>query len=180
MVRPDEDYGPKLYSNKVLILENSKELLPVWLRFIRGVVETSDLSLNVSREMLQGDATLGKIQKNLIKKILTQLEKSLKNDRENYEKFFMNFGEILKEGIHYDHENKSQIAKVCLFYSLNKNAYITLDAYLEDKQDNQKNIYYITGATKEQLKSSPYLEKLKSNRYDVLLLSDPIDEWVVQ
>lgn len=180
MVRPDEDYGPKLYCNKVLILEQSKELLPVWLRFVRGVVETSDLSLNVSREMLQGDATLGKIQKNLVKKILSELLKQLQKDQKAYEVFFQNFGTILKEGIHYDHENKDQIAKVCLFFSLNTGANITLDTYIENMSENQKDIYYITGSDTNQLKSSPYLEKLKSRGYDVLLLADPIDEWLVQ
>lgn len=180
IARPDEDYGPKLYSQKVMILENSKELLPVWLRFVRGVVETSDLSLNVSREMLQNDQSLARIQKSLVKKVLDELTKQLKNNREEYEVFHKHFGEILKEGIHYNHELKQDIAHIVLFRSLVLDRNITLQEYLDAKLADQKEIYYLTGSDLDQLKQSPYLEKLKEKGYDVLLMDDPIDEWVVQ
>lgn len=180
MVRPDEDYGPKLYSQKVLILENSKELLPVWLRFVKGVVETSEISLNVSREMLQNDQTLAKIQKNLIKKVLDELKKIKEKDPEGYAEFHDNFGDILKEGIHYDGDNKEKIAENVLFHSLAQDKKITLTEYVEGMTKEQNFIFYLTGSDLEQLKNSPYLEQITSRGYDVLLMPDAIDEWVVQ
>lgn len=107
---PNKDYGPKLYVQNVLILENAKELLPVWLRFVSGVVETSDLPLNISREMLQSNSTLETIKKSLIKKILAELKKIRENDREKFSEFFANYGAILKEGVYYEHELKQDIA----------------------------------------------------------------------
>lgn len=115
---PNKDYGPKLYVQNVLILENAKELLPVWLRFVHGVVETSDLPLNISREMLQSNATLDTIKKSLVKKLIAEMAKIRKNDAENYSKFYTNYGSILKEGIYYEQDLKEDIAGVCEFGTL--------------------------------------------------------------
>jgi len=110
LTNPNIEYGPKLYVQNVLILENAKELMPVWLRFISGVVETSDLPLNISREMLQDNVSLEKIKKGLTKKVISELGKSLKNNREDYVKFWDNYGKLVKEGIHYDADLKESIA----------------------------------------------------------------------
>jgi molecular chaperone HtpG len=128
---PSKDYGPKLYVQNVLILEHAKELLPVWLRFISGVVETTDLPLNISREMLQSNKTLETIRKSLIKKILGELKKLMQEKPEEYAKFFQNYGTILKEGIYYEHELKEEIAEVCLWESMQEGKKISLEAYLE-------------------------------------------------
>ena len=127
---PSKDYGPKLYVQNVLILEHAKELLPVWLRFISGVVETSDLPLNISREMLQSNTALETIKKSLIKKILGELKKLQEEKPTEFASFFENYGTILKEGIYYEHDLKEDIAQVCLWESMNEGKKISLDAYL--------------------------------------------------
>jgi len=128
---PSKDYGPKLYVQNVLILDHAKELLPVWLRFISGVVETSDLPLNISREMLQSNKTLETIRTSLIKKILGELKKLMNEKPEEYAKFFENYGAILKEGIYYEQELKEDIAQVCLWESMQEGKKISLDTYVE-------------------------------------------------
>lgn len=109
---PSQNYGPKLFVQNVLILENAKDLLPVYLRFVSGVVETQDLPLNISREMLQSHPTLEKIKKGLTKKVLEKLKFEKNESKENYETFLKNYGKILKEGIYYDAENKEKIAEI--------------------------------------------------------------------
>lgn len=128
---PSKDYGPKLYVQNVLILEHAKELLPVWLRFVSGVVETTDLPLNISREMLQTNKTLETIRKSLIKKVLGELKKLMVDKPEEYAKFFGNYGTILKEGIYYEHELKEEIAEVCLWESMQEGKKISFEVYLE-------------------------------------------------
>ena len=127
---PNLDFWPKLYVQNVLILEHSKELLPIWLRFVSGVIETNDLPLNISREMLQSNSTLDKIKKSLTKKVLWEFSKILKNKREDYEIFWKNYGKVLKEWIYYDYELKEEIASVSLFKTLNESNLITLEEYL--------------------------------------------------
>ena len=127
---PNLEFWPKLYVQNVLILEHSKELLPIWLRFVSGVIETNDLPLNISREMLQSNSTLDKIKKSLTKKVLWEFSKILKNKREDYEIFWKNYGKVLKEWIYYDYELKEEIASVSLFKTLNKSNLITLEEYL--------------------------------------------------
>lgn len=188
---PSKEYGPKLYVQNVLILEHAKDLLPVWLRYISGVVQTSDLPLNISREMLQSNTSLEKIKKWLTKKILEKLWKELKQNSENYNTFLKNYGKILKEWIYYDHELKEDIAGVVKFYSLLKEKEITLDEYLEtssfekeiwegEEKKKIKEIYFITAKTLSEAKANPYIDQFKNKNIDVLLLTDPIDEWVVQ
>ena len=176
---PNKEYGPKLYVQNVLILDNAKDLLPVWMRFVSGVVETSDLPLNISREMLQSNAVLDKIKAGLQKKIITELKKTMKNSPEDYDTFLGDFGQFLKEGIYYEAE-KEPIAQVVKFKSLLKNKMISLDEYLEDFKGDDKNIYYINGKSEAEVLSSPYLAQFRENNVDVLLLTDPVDAFLIQ
>ena len=197
---PNLEYGPKLYVQNVLILENAKELLPLWLRFVSGVVETNDLPLNISREMLQDNASLDKIKKGLTKKVIGELKKSLKNDNQNYEKFWLHYGKLVKEGIHYEADMKEEIAGVSLFTGI-KSGLISLDDYLaaapettsqpstpdkeghEGKDDNkkiEKTIYYIVAKSESEAKASPYMAQFIAKDINVLLLTDPIDSFLVQ
>lgn len=191
---PNLEYGPKLYVQNVLILENAKELLPVWLRFISGVVETNDLPLNISREMLQDNTILDKIKKGLTKKVITELKKSLKNNKEDYLKFWTNYGKLVKEGIHYEHDLKEQIAEITLFNSVNESSVISLDEYLEKtvskkvevevdgkkEEKEEKTIYYIIAKSESEAMASPYLAQFKEKNIDVLVLTDSIDSFLVQ
>lgn len=174
----DQKFGLDLYVKKVFIMDKCEELLPPYLRFVRGVVDSSDLSLNISREMLQQDRQLNQIQKAVTNKILGELKTLLKKDREKYESFFANFGTVLKEGVASDAKNTNKIAEVLLFHSTDSDKLTTLDEYLERKPEEQKAIYYISGDNIEHLKNSPHLEALKEKGFAVLLLADDIDEWV--
>ena len=176
---PAKEYGPKLYVQSVLILDHAKELLPVWLRFVSGVVETTDLPLNISREMLQSNATLETIKKSLIKKILGELKKLRVKNPEGYKTFFENYGSILKEGVYYEHDLKQEIAEVLEFDTLLWDKKISLDEYLEAQKDKEKTIYYITGKSRAEVLASPYLAQFRENNTDVLLLTDAIDEWMI-
>lgn len=183
MADPNREYGPKLYVKNVLILENAKDLLPIWLRFISGVIETSDLPLNISREMLQSNATLEKIKKNATKKVLSELKKTLHEKSENYENFFKNYGTILKEGIYYEQDLKQEIAEVVKFYSFQQKKLITLDEYIATRtiaEGEKKEIYYITGKSYNEVLSSPYLAQFEDAKIDVLFLTDPVDDFIVQ
>ena len=178
---PNKEYGPKLYVKNVLILDNAKELLPVWLRFISGVVETSDIPLNVSREMLQSNTVLDKIKTGLTKKVIAEMKKSLQNDPENYDKFLGNFWQVLKEWIYYEWDLKEEIAWVTKFKSLLQGKNITLDEYTESLANKEKKeIYYIVGKSEAEVLSSPYLAQFKETSTDVILFTDPIDSFIVQ
>jgi len=176
---PNKDYGPKLYVQNVLILEHAKELLPVWLRFVSGVVETTDLPLNISREMLQSNATLETIKKSLIKKVLGELKKLRVKNPEGYAKFFENYGAILKEWVYYEQDLKSDVAEVLEFTSRDWDKKISLDEYLEKVSGEEKTIYYITGKSRGEVLASPYMAQFIENGVDVLLLTDTIDEWMI-
>ncbi len=173
----DKERWPSLYVQNVMIMNKTKELLPVWLRFVRWVVETNDLSLNVSREILQNSWVINKIQKTLVKEVLKSLSWKMKNNLVEYKDFFNNFWQILKEGIHFDFDNKEKIAEISLFYSMEKNDYITFDDYIKWKEE--KIIYYLTWLSIDDLKNSPYLFQFKEKNVDVLLMKDPIDEYVI-
>lgn len=176
---PNKDYGPKLYVQNVLILEHAKELLPVWLRFISGVVETTDLPLNISREMLQSNTTLETIKKSLIKKVLGEMKKLRNKDAEKYSNFFNNYGTILKEGVYYEADIKEDIAEILEFDTLLGEKRISLDAYLENFEGEEKIIYYVTGKSRAEVLASPYMAQFRENKIDVLLLTDVIDEWMI-
>lgn len=176
-----EQRGLRLYAKRVLILEECDKILPPYLRFLRGVVDSEDLSLNVSRELLQEDRTLVAIGQQLTKQTLKAL-KDLAENEESYRVFWREFGRVLKEGITLDFRNKDTLAELLRFDSLKSSAEapISLRAYVEKMPEAQKDIYYVTGLSRKMVAESPHLEAFKKRGYDVLFLVDPVDEWVVQ
>ncbi|MCA9622187.1 MAG: molecular chaperone HtpG, partial [Myxococcales bacterium] len=173
--------GLKLYAKRVLIMENCESLLPVYLRFLQGVVDSEDLSLNVSRETLQDNRTIRTIEAQLVKQVLKELGRLQADDPDAYRSFFEQFGPVLKEGLSIDFKNKDELTDLCLFSTLEHDAdWISLKRYVDEKKEDQKAIYYLTGTDRAQLTKSPHLEVFRKKGIDVLLLTDPIDEWVVQ
>ena len=178
-----KDYkkGLQLYSSGVMIMEHCEDLLPDCFRFVRGVVDSQDLSLNISREMLQHDRQLKFMATNLEKKIRQELEKLLKNDREKYEKVYAAFGLQLKYGVVAQYgEKKDVLQDLLLFWSQKENKLVSLKEYTDAMPDGQPHIYYASGESRERLAQLPQLEQLKEKGYDVLLLTDEVDEFVVQ
>jgi len=174
--------GMQLYVRRVFILDHAEELLPPWLRFVRGVVDSEDLPLNVSREILQKNQIITTIQKQVVKRLLDELKRLREQKPQEYRDFFEEFGGILKEGIFLDHANREKVAEVCLWSSLNTPATerITLPEYIAKMPAGQEEIYYITGPSRAVVERSPHVEALRKRKLDVLLFIDPIDEWVVQ
>jgi molecular chaperone HtpG len=171
-------HGVQLYCKRVFIMDDCKELMPEYFQFVKGVVDTPDLNLNISREILQQDKLVRIIRRNLVKKLF-DLMKDM--EQEKYEKFWEQFGAMLKIGVHTDLENKNKIADL-LRYKTTKSddKWKSLQEYIEGMQPDQKEIYYITGENMSALINSPLLEQLKSKDFEVLLMTDPIDEWVTQ
>jgi len=178
----DHKKGVHLYVKRVYITDNCEALLPDYLRFIKGVVDSSDLPLNVSREILQEDVQIKRIQKSLVGKILSTLAEMKEKTPEDYLKFYAEFGPVLKEGIHFDHANKEKIQDLLLFESskTENGKYVSLKEYLERMPEGQKEIYYITGMSRASVENSPYMEVFRKKEYEVLYMTDPVDEWVVQ
>ncbi|MAJ23882.1 MAG: molecular chaperone HtpG, partial [Rickettsiales bacterium] len=164
----------KLYIKKVFITDNLENILPKYLRFVSGIIDSEDISLNISREMLQNDPTVNKIKSHLTKKILSELKSELKKSKENYIKFWENFGSVLKEGIHEDFTNKENILEISLFYSSKTKELITVEEYLENKNKDQNEIYYISGENIDNLVNSPQMETFLKNDIEVLLFIDPV------
>jgi molecular chaperone HtpG len=178
----DSKKGLHLYIQRVFIMDDCEALLPPYLRFVRGVVDSPDLPLNVSREILQQSAPLEKIKSNLANKILKTLEEMKNEEYDAYVGFFKELGMILKEGVAQDWPNREKIADVLLFESTKTEPgkFTTLGKYVLSMPEDQKEIYYLIGETRELIEHSPYLEAFKERGWEVLLLTDPIDEWVVQ
>ncbi len=175
---PESKHGVRLYCKRVFIMDDCKELMPEYFRFVKGVVDAPDLNLNVSREILQQDRLVRNIRRNLVKKLFDLLEGM---EPENYEKFWEEFGAVLKVGVHTDFENKKKIADLLRYKTTKSDGkWKSLQQYVEDMQPDQKEIYYITGENMTALINSPLLEQLKSKDFEVLLMTDPIDEWVTQ
>ena len=175
---PERRHGIHLYSKRVFIMDDCKELMPEYFRFVKGVVDASDLNLNVSREILQQDRLVLNIQKNLVKKLFDLLEKM---DDEKYTQFYDAFGAVLKEGVYTDPARKEKIAGLARYKTTkSEDKWVSLDEYVKNMAEGQKEIYYITGDKLPSLLNSPHLEKLKEKDYEVLLMTDPVDEWVVQ
>jgi len=175
----DAKAGPRLYINRVLIQDPCEALLPAWLRFVKGVVDCPDLPLNVSREMLQQNPLLEKIQKNLAKQVLNALEELKTEQRDTYADFFRELGQILKEGLGRDWERREAIADLLLFEHLKAEAAVTLAEYVEAMPEDQKDIYHLAGEDRFTLIHAPSLEAFKARGWDVLLLTDPIDPFVI-
>lgn len=172
--------GLQLYTKGVFIMDKCKELVPDYLRFIKGLVDSSDLNLNISREMLQKSKQLQDIAKNVEKKILSKLENLLKNEREKYLEFFKAFGVNLKFGIYEDFGlKKDMLQDLILYNTVNTDHMITLKEYVEAMKSDQKYIYYASGKTKESVLAMPQMDLVKKQGYDVLVLSDDVDEFVM-
>ena len=182
MWEPKRKGGIKLYAKRVFIMEDNEELMPMYLRFIKGVIDTADLSLNVSREILQGNQVVDTIRKASVSRILKELEKMAKNKPEKYADFWKEFGMVMKEGVVEDPANKDKIASLLRFsttQSDNEDQSVSLAEYIGRMNDEQKDIYYVTAETYAAAKGSPHLEIFKQKGIEVLLLSDRVDEWMV-
>ncbi|MDA9854780.1 molecular chaperone HtpG, partial [bacterium] len=176
---PERKTKVQLYVNRVFITDELKDLIPEWLRFVRGIIDTASLDLNVSREMLQHNATLLKIRKAVTKRVLSELAKKVKKDAQAYEAFWANFGRVLKEGIYEDADNRDRILKICRFYSLKQDKMISLEDYIDAMPQTQDDIYYLASDSVEAAKRSPHIEGFAERDIDVLLMTDPIDEfWI--
>lgn len=173
--------GLQLYSKGVFIMDKCKELVPDYLRFIKGLVDSADLPLNISREILQKTKELEKIATNVEKKIISKLENLLKNEREKYIEFFENFGVNIKYGVYDNFGEKKELLQDLLIYrTIKQDDYITLKEYVEAMPEEQEYIYYASGKTKEQILALPQMDLIKNKDYDVLILSEEIDEFVMQ
>lgn len=178
---PERKTKINLYINRVFISNDLEGVIPTWLRFIKGILDTSSLDLNVSREMVQNNPVLKKISKSLTKRVLSELKKRLKKDEVAYDAFWEQFGKVLKEGLYEDIENKDKIAEIIRVRSLKEDKLITLQSYIESMVDGQDKIYVLTADTMAQAQSSPHLEGFKAKGIDVLLMTDPIDAfWTSQ
>ncbi len=181
MMGPEKKSGLDLYVRRVLIQHESEELAPPWMRFVRGVVDSSDLPLNVSRETLQHNPVLTRIKSNIINRVLKTLEEMKGDEYDNYVKFHKEFGVLLKEGVGSDHANRDRLADLLLVESTKTKPgeHTTLAKYVEGMPEGQKEIFYLIGDAREQIENSPYLESFRAKGWEVLLLTEPIDEYLV-
>jgi len=173
--------GLRLYVQRVLIMDRCEEVLPMYLRFVKGVVDSSDLPLNVSREILQRNPLLDSIRKSVVKNVLDGLAAMKNTEYAKYVPFFQGLGPVLKEGLGQDWANREKIADLVLFESVKtpRGEYTTLARYVEAMPSDQKEIYYLIGEERELIEHSPYLEAFRAKGYDVLLLTDPVDEFAI-
>jgi molecular chaperone HtpG len=179
---PEKKTNLHLYVRRVFITDNCPALLPGYLRFMKGVVDSSDLPLNISREMLQDNPKLDKINKALVRKLIAELKKIMDNEPEQYAAFFKEFGRVLKEGVHMDFANRDKLRELLMFETMNHEAgkLVSLKEYAAAMPEGQKEIYFLIGEDRAALENSPHLELFRSKGFDVLFMSDPIDEWVMQ
>ena len=173
--------GVSLYIRNVFIMNDCRDLVPFWLRFLRGVVDSEDLPLNISREILQEDPLVRIIRKSLVRRVLSALKKMLADDREKYVRLWKEFGPVIKEGLASfdgaEKENREAILEICLFPSSSSgDGFVSLHEYVDAMKEGQQGIYYITGRKLQVLRNSPLLERCREKGYDVLLLADPVDE----
>ena len=181
LFQPDRKTHVKLYVKRVFITDDCEGLLPAWLRFMRGIVDSEDMPLNISREMLQNNPVVAKIRTGLIKRILGELERKAKKDPEAYAAFWENFGALLKEGIYESQDYRERLLELCRARSTAGDGLVSLGDYVERMKDGQDAIYYITGDSLEAVARSPQLEAFRAKGVEVLLLCDPVDEfWLPQ
>jgi len=179
LFRADYKGGVKLYVKRVFITDDDKDLMPTYLRFVRGVIDSEDLPLNVSREILQQNKVMAKIRSSSVKKILSELESFKTGSREKYNRFWKEFGIPVKEGLYQDYENKDKLIELVMYKSTKGDEYTTLSEYVERMAPDQNSIFYITGGKEAVLRNSPLLEMYRNRNIEVLLLSDEIDEIVI-
>ncbi|HAX72402.1 MAG TPA: molecular chaperone HtpG, partial [Firmicutes bacterium] len=178
---PDYEKGLELYSSGVMIMNKCSDLLPDYFGFVKGIVDSEDLSLNISREILQHDRQLKLIAKNIKTKIKNELEKMLKNERENYEKFYEAFGRTLKYGVYSDFgANKDVLQDLLMFHSSKDKSLITLDEYVSSMPEDQKHIYYATGASISRIEKLPQTEAILDQGYEILYFTDEVDEFAIK
>jgi len=174
----DHQAGVKLYVKRVFITEDDKELMPSYLRFVRGIIDSEDLPLNVSREILQKNRILAKIKSNSVKKILSELT-ALTKKKEKYLEFYEQYGRLLKEGAYQDFENRDTLLELLKFKSSKTDDYTSLEEYVDRMKEDQKSIYHITGENEESLRNSPLLEMYNGKDMEVLIMDDPFDEIII-
>ena len=181
LYEPERKTRLSLYINRVFISKDIDGLIPTWLRFVQGILDTSSLDLNVSRELVQNSPILKKISKSITKRIVSELKKKLKKENIEYDAFWSQFGKVIKEGLYEDYENRDKIIEIIRVFSNKENKLITMQDYLDNMAEGQDSIYYLTADTLKQAQSSPHLEGFKSKEVDVLLMTDPIDAfWMSQ
>jgi molecular chaperone HtpG len=176
---PDGRVGVRLYSKRVMILEEARDLLPRYLRFLRGVVESDDLDLNVSRELLQQTPQAASLRKQVVKRVLRKLDELARTEPETYERFWKTFGSALKEGVHEDVGNRERLAKLLRYPTTAGDSLRSLQQVVDAMPEDQEHIWYLTGLQLERMKKSPLLERFRKKGQEVLLMDDPVDEWVV-
>ena len=177
LMNPERKHKVKLYVKRVFITDDCEDLMPGYLRFVRGIVDSEDLPLNVSREMLQHNVLVSHIKKALMKRIFSELKKKATKKPEEYINFWDNFGAVLKEGLYEDHDNKDVLLELSRFHTTSSNEIISLEDYSGQMNDGQKEIFYITGEDREMLRASPQIEGFKARGIEVLILTDPVDEF---
>jgi len=179
LFRADYKGGVKLYVKRVFITDDEKDLMPTYLRFVRGIIDSEDLPLNVSREILQQNRVMAKIRSSSVKKILSELESLKTSSREKYNRFWKEFGIPIKEGLYQDYENKDKLVELVMYKTTRGDEYSTLSEYVERMAPDQNSIFYITGGKDGVLRNSPLLEMYKNKNIEVLILSDEIDEIII-
>ncbi len=172
-------HGVRLHVKRVFIMDECEELLPRWLRFVRGVIDSDDLPLNVSREILQDSHVVRTIRKQVVKQTLDMLDKLAQDDPDAYEKFWENYGVVLKEGLHFEPKHKDRLAKLVRFGSSAKPGLVSLEEYVERMPENQTAIYYALGTSRAVVEASPHLEAIKKQGYEILYMTDTVDQWAV-
>ena len=177
LMNPDRKNRLQLYVKRVFITDDCDDLMPAYLRFVRGIVDSEDLPLNVSREMLQHNVVVKRIRSALIRRVFNELNKKAEKDPEEFSKFWANFGAVLKEGLYEDHENRDKILEIVRFNSTASDKLISLAEYVERMKKGQTEIYYISGEGLDLVKASPQLEGFKARGIEVLLMTDPVDEF---
>lgn len=183
LFQAEAKHGVRLHVKRVFIMDECEDLLPRWLRFVRGVIDSDDLPLNVSRELLQDSAVVKTMRKQVVKQSLDMLDKLSRPDddgnTDKYDEFWKNYGEVLKEGLHFEPKFKDRLAKLVRYQSSTQPGLVSLDQYVERMPAGQPAVYYALGASKEVVEASPHLEALNKKGYEILYMTDPVDQWAV-